>query len=431
MKYKWDKKYLYWGVTAFIVIAICLLFKQVLDNWDTVKKGITIITGSLSSIAIGVIIAYLLDPVLVFLESKLFTPLAKKIFRNKNKELKIKKFSRALGVIVTESLFLLVVAGFFVLVTPQIYESILKITYEMDGYVKNIKNWTNSNIINNPVIEGDVLDYLQKFYAEIEKFLSESVIPNLDTIILNVSNGLIGGVKAIGRTLVGIIVSVYVMASKDTFLAQGKKMIYAFLKTEHANTFLDALEYANKVVGGFINGKILDSFIIGVICFIFMWIFKFDYAILISVIIGVTNIVPFFGPFVGAIPSALILLLVSPPKCLVFVIFIIILQQIDGNILGPLILGDSTGLNSFWVLFSILVGGGIFGFVGMLLGVPVFACIYTFVKSVTNSKLKDKDLPSDTSMFMKIRRIDANTLTPVLEDDILVKHEDKKTKKLS
>ena len=194
--------------------------------------------------------------------------------------------------------------------------------------------------------------------------------------------------------------------SKDTFSAQGKKVIYAIFKREKGNKVLGAIDYIDSVFSGFIYGKIVDSVIIGLICFIFCTIVDMPYATLISVIIGVTNIIPFFGPFIGAIPSAFLVLVESPTMCLVFVVFVIVLQQLDGNIIGPLILGDSTGLSSFWVLFAIMVGGNLFGFPGMVLGVPTFACIYALVTIILRDGLNRNGLSNDTEFFVALRGID-------------------------
>ncbi|HOO28395.1 MAG TPA: AI-2E family transporter, partial [Lachnospiraceae bacterium] len=192
----------------------------------------------------------------------------------------------------------------------------------------------------------------------------------------------------------------YLLASKELFCAQAKKLSYALLREERANNLINNMRFANKTFGGFLVGKILDSLIIGIICFVGTSILKIPYALLISVIVGVTNMIPFFGPYLGAIPCAIILIMINPMKCLIFLIFILILQQFDGNILGPKILGNSTGLSSFWVIFAITIFGGLLGILGMFIGVPLFAVIYSAIKTFVNQRLIKKQLPADTTFYM-------------------------------
>jgi predicted PurR-regulated permease PerM len=235
----------------------------------------------------------------------------------------------------------------------------------------------------------------------------------MNTILVTISSGIVGSIKFVMNFLVGIIVAIYILGSKEEMAAQCKKVIYSVFSKKTGNTILDAFECINNVFGGFINGKIIDAFIIGIICAIFCCSVKMPYAVLISVVVGVTNLIPFFGPFIGAIPSALLVLVDDPQMCIVFVIFIVILQQVDGNIIGPLILGDSTGLSALWIMFAILVGGNLFGLAGMILGVPVLACIYIFVTMVIKGRLEQKGLTDDISYYLTLRRFDENTGEPI------------------
>ena len=215
----------------------------------------------------------------------------------------------------------------------------------------------------------------------------------------NFTLGIFGFVLALKNFLLGIIVSIYLLLSKETLLAQVKKTILALFNKKTCEKTFMIYHKSNGLFIGFITGKIIDSLIIGILCFIGMTIFKMPYSVLISVIIGVTNIIPFFGPFIGAIPSALLILLAKPSFLLPFLIFVFVLQQFDGNILGPRILGDSTGLPAFWVLFSIFLGGGLFGFVGMLLGVPTFALVYALFRTFIEHRLESKNLPKETDAY--------------------------------
>ncbi len=182
----------------------------------------------------------------------------------------------------------------------------------------------------------------------------------------------------------------YMLASKEKLCKQAKAVVVAYLPVKVSRFLIKVTDMSDAKCGKFIIGKIIDSAIIGLICFIGLTIFKFDYALLISVIVGVTNVIPFFGPFIGAIPCAFLLLLIDPVQCFWFVVFVIILQQFDGNFLGPKILGDTVGISGFWILFSVIIGGGLFGVGGMLLGVPVFAVVYTLVAEGVFTRLKKK-----------------------------------------
>ena len=225
----------------------------------------------------------------------------------------------------------------------------------------------------------------------------------------NVGAGVYYVVMAIYNLVIGIIVSVYMLGSKETFKANAKRVMYTLFSVDTVKKIFDGLDFTDKTFMGFINGKLLDSAIIGLICYIGCVLLRMPYALLISVIVGVTNVIPFFGPFIGAVPSALLVLLVDPFKCLIFVIFIIVLQQVDGNIIGPKVLGSSIGINGFWVMFSIILGGGLFGFWGMLLGVPVFVVIYTALGKLVTKKLVKRELPTDTDEYMNIDHIDPVT----------------------
>ena len=210
-------------------------------------------------------------------------------------------------------------------------------------------------------------------------------------------------------TPIGIIVSIYVMYGRETFSRQCKKIVYALFSPKRANLILHLGNKSNEIFGGFVIGKIIDSIIIGIICFVVLSIMKMPYTVLVSVIIGVTNVIPFFGPFIGAIPCSILILLNDPKMGIYFIIFILVLQQFDGNILGPKILGDSTGLSSFWVLFSILLFGGLFGFVGMILAVPVTAVIFDLIAKLQYYHLRKKGLSPDTRDYKELKIIDEHS----------------------
>ena len=253
----------------------------------------------------------------------------------------------------------------------------------------SLEQWLNSDVLPN-------LESVSTTF----QWVRITILPNLTGVVAGVSGMLVGFLVLVKDLIIAVIVSVYLLARKDIFAAQSKKIVYSLFRTDIADLLVEETRNAYKIMSGFINGKLLDSLIIGIICLICCNIFKFPYPALIAVIIGVTNIIPFFGPFIGAIPCGLLIFLVNPLQAVYFAIFILALQQFDGNILGPKILGDSTGLASFWVLFSILLFGGLFGFAGMVLGVPVFAMIYSVVSRTVAYGLRSRNLPVETEDYM-------------------------------
>ena len=232
---------------------------------------------------------------------------------------------------------------------------------------------------------------LENLFSQFFDILSKS--------LYGIINATINITTAVINVFVGVMIAIYLWSSKEVFFAQSKKISYSFLSKTFVDKCIDLLHEADAVFGGFISGKIIDSAIIGVICYVGMLALNIPYPLLIGVIVGVTNVIPYFGPFIGAIPSILLLLFINPVKALVFAIFILILQQIDGNIIGPKILGDSTGLSAFWVIFAVTVFGGLFGFLGMLLGVPLFAILYTIIRRAVNARLTQKGLSTDTEAY--------------------------------
>ena len=266
---------------------------------------------------------------------------------------------------------------------------------------------------------AQVEDVYQNAASYFLNWVNTKLTPNLDALVKSISSlstvfsGVVSGMRVVMRIgkdfILGMFIAAYLLIAKKRLIAQAKKILYSVTKLPVANYILYECRYIQEVFGGFIRGKLLDSLIVGVICFVCCTLFRFPYPIVISVIVGVTNIIPFFGPFVGAIPSALLILLSSPLKCLYFVIFVIALQQFDGNFLGPKILGNSTGLSSFWVLFSIMLFGGLFGFVGMVIGVPLFAVIYSLVDAFVNHRLSKKAMSLSTSEYELLDHIDAES----------------------
>ena len=260
----------------------------------------------------------------------------------------------------------------------------------MSNYIRVFVDWASKQeiIASNEQLLDFIETSYDKLQANLDTWVKETLLPSMQSILSGAAVGVMSFVAFLKNLVIGLIVSVYLLASRKKFGQQGKLILYSLVKRRWADLFLEEICYADKMFGGFINGKILDSAIIGVLCYIACLIFKFPSALLVSVIIGVTNVIPFFGPFIGAIPATLLILIQNPIKALWFVLFVLVLQQVDGNIIGPKILGNTTGLSSFWVLFAILLFGGLWGFVGMIIGVPLFAVIYDVIKKLVIHGLK-------------------------------------------
>lgn len=400
MKLQINKKYLLIGLIAFIVIAASICFYYLIFHGDRFSAQIDSLFKILSPVLYGIIFAYLMTPLVNRIEKYLLMPL----FIKDNSMLsgKQKKYMRLLSVLLTIIIVILLIYGFFSILIPNIIKSIRSISYQFPYYVQNLTNWSAKFLEDNPDIEAMVIRFLDTYSEEFLNYINNSIMPQMETVLKQVSLSLISVLKVLWNFIIGMVISIYVLFSKETFAGQGKKIIFALFSTKTANQLIKDIRFVSDTFIGFISGKIVDSIIIGFICFAGTSILKMPYALLISVIVGVTNIIPFFGPYLGAIPSAILILMVNPIKCIYFILFILVLQQIDGNFIGPKILGESTGLSGFWVIFSITIFGGIMGVPGMIIGVPFFAVFYAMVKRATNKKLLKKGLPLETSRYRDV-----------------------------
>ena len=398
--------YFQWGLTAFCVIVCCVvvafLLQQLPFIWKIVKK----LFGALSPFIYGFVMAYLLMPIFNMLYRRIQPPMTKRFQHGT-------RIAKGICSGLTLLIGVAVVTGLLWMVLPQLVVSIFSLVESADSYMNEVSQWVSGLLKDNPVIARNFMQVYEQFSAQLVNWVQNIALPHLVTMM----TGVVTTVSVVVDILIGIIIALYILNGKETFCAQAKKMAYSLFSIERANSIIERVAHIHRVFGGFITGKLIDSLIIGVLCFIGMRIMmavgllgiESSYALLISVIIGITNIIPFFGPFIGAVPSAILIMVVSPLQALYFVIFIIILQQIDGNILGPKILGNSTGLSSFWVMFAILIFGGLFGFVGMAIGVPLFAVIYSIVSEYINHLLKKRGLSEDTNDYRGDKRLDAET----------------------
>ena len=403
--FKWDKKYLYWGMTAFCVIAASIFFYMALRYLPDIGKWIGGVTKIISPFIWGLVISYLLMPLMRSMEKNIFRPLSLRIFK-KSKKHTGKRLARNLSVFMSIMVFLAIIVALVYLILPQLYSSIDTIVKNSPTYLGNLAKWVENLLKDYPEIEQYALNLINNANTNIMKWLEEKVLPELGSLLTNLTAGVYYALKGIYNLIIGIIVSIYILGNIEGFSASARRLTYSLFSLATAEKIRESVAFIDKTFMGFINGKLLDSAIIGLICYIVCAILNMPYALLVSVIVGVTNIIPFFGPFIGAVPSAIIILMVNPMKCLIFIIFIVVLQQVDGNIIGPKILGSSIGINGFWVMFSIILGAGLFGFWGMLLGVPVFVVIYTTINNLIVRKLKSDDLPFDVEEYNDLDHID-------------------------
>lgn len=408
MKFRVEKRYIKIGIIAFFVLAGAISFYYLLFHGDRLISKINTLIHIVNPVLYGIVFAYLMTPLVNGLERIVFKPLffsEKRTLTAKTRRM-FKSLMRALSVFITICIVGLCIYGFFSILIPNLKTSIESIIYQFPYYVQNLSTWAERFLNDNPDIERFVLQVIDTYSEELNAYLNGSILPQMETIIRHVSLGMIGILRVLWNFIIGLIISIYVLFSKELFAGQAKKIIYALMQTKRANQFIKDVRFASNTFLGFISGKIIDSLIIGVICFIGTSIMKTPYALLVSVVVGVTNIIPFFGPYLGAIPSALLILMVDPFACLLFIIFIVILQQVDGNIIGPKILGNSTGLSGFWVIFSITLFGGLWGILGMLVGVPLWAVVYALIRRHIAKILERKKLPTSTVDYFLVDHID-------------------------
>lgn len=391
MRFQFEEKYIKLGITIFVVAAACILVFFGIYRFDTLSALIGTVTGILTPFIYGLVFAYLLCPIYNLITRNLYSLVSVRAKKPK----KALSLSKGIATFVSMLAFLVVIVGICWMIIPGLVESIMHIVTILPDSMNHLVDWIDAKTIRYPQLQDTLENWINLFTNNVITYVEEKMIPGYMEVATSISTGVFGVINVLKNFFIGIIICIYFLNSKDLFAAQSKKLILATLSERRAERLLNGAAFTNKTFGGFINGKIIDSMIIGVICFIVMTIFGWEYPLLISCIIGLTNIIPFFGPFIGAVPSALLLLMVNPMQCVYFLIFALILQQVDGNIIGPKILGDSTGLSSFWVMFAILVGGGLFGFVGMVVGIPVFAVFYAYFSKAVNKRLDKRGFSTD------------------------------------
>ena len=371
------KPYLYAMLAGFGAIALSIIFFFFIYRYEGFGDAVSTLTGILMPFIYGTAIAYLLKPVCNTIEAFLrrFIPE------------KWNGLISALSIAATILFGLLVIYALLMMIIPQLVSSVTALYYTAQANITKFVRWANHvEFVESNQFINDALNSayraLNVNLDNLDSWIKSNLMPSMQNIVSGVGIGVLSVVTWVKNLVIGIIVAVYMLASRKRFVQQAKLILYSLLKPRWAELIIEEVKYADKMFGGFINGKIMDSAIIGVLCYIGCMIFKFPSALLVSVIIGVTNVIPFFGPFIGAVPATLLILIQDPIKALWFILFVLVLQQLDGNVIGPKILGNTTGLSSFWVLFAILLFGGLWGFMGMIIGVPLFAVIYDIIKKL-------------------------------------------------
>lgn len=403
--YKWQ------GLMWFLVIIACIAFGFIVLRFDSIVKDFQVLLGIMKPIIIGIILAYILNPVMKSFEKFFF-----KIFKKDSSDLKAKKQIRSISLLITIILFLVLIGILLAALLPELALSISNLIRDLPGYLSSFSNW-----ISHLSVDDKYQVYVQQILNQtehVETWIKTSLSSQFNEIVATVRAGIVGVFNVLYNFFIGLIVSIYILSTKEKFKAQSKKFLYAIFQENTSNTILQVARDSDKIFLGFLTGKIIDSAIIGTICFVFLSIFQIPYTLVVSVIVGITNIIPFFGPYIGGIPSAILIFLADPKAGIFFIIFIMILQQIDGNFIGPKILGNTTGLSAFWVIFSILLGSGLFGFAGMIFGVPVFAVIYHIIHQLVNKRISSKKMPLETDKYADVYRVEKASLVykPKVQD---------------
>ena len=370
---KKDNHYFGWGLTAVCVVCAVMLIYDLVFRDSIVMIYTRKLMEILAPILYGMAIAYLLAPIVNWFERVILPRAGSRAGA---------KGVRAVSMVLTWVVVFALFYGLLSVLLPELYKSIRQLVGNLTTYYGTIEAWMLRLLENNPDLARRAQELFNQYYQQAFAWLRDNLAPQLQVAVQAVTGGVVGVLVFFKNLFLGIMVSLYLLGSKEHFAAAGCKLCYTFLPEDRAAWFIRGVKATDRIFSGFVRGKLLDSLIIGILCFVFSSLFKFPYAPLVSVVVGVTNIIPFFGPFIGAIPCALLLLLVNPAHCLMFLVFIIILQQVDGNLIGPKILGNTTGLSSFWVLFSILLFGGLWGITGMIIGVPLFAVLYDIFRQL-------------------------------------------------
>ena len=407
MKEQLENRYVKLGAALFAAGAGIILFYFLIRNFGDVKGAIGSFIDILMPFIYGAVIAYLLSPIFNVLTRRSYHFMIRKTKMPRKKAF---RFAKVIGTIGSMMVFAAVVAAFAGLLVPQIVTSVIDLVGILPARLDALREWIGglTSNMHNSQIADIISGSMGNANQYIMDFLREHIMPGVDTYLGAISQGIMVTLRMLLNLLIGVIAAVYFLNSKEKFKAETRKIIRSFFRRDQAQELYEFWNFTDKTFSKFIAGKIIDSIIIGIICYIAMMILHLPYPALCSTIIGVTNIIPFFGPFIGAVPTSIIIFIQDPIQSGIFIILIFALQQFDGNILGPKILGEAIGIASFWVMFSIVLFGGLFGFLGMVVGVPVFAVFYYYFKKFVEKRLARKGLPVETWDYQDFNKYDVN-----------------------
>ena len=383
MKDPVKRRYVYLMLSIFGGIGLSVVLFFVVYRFRGVGDALNKLGSILAPFAYGGVVAYLLRPMCNLYEGLFQKHLPKKL----------KKLSNGLAVGLSMISGLLIVYALIIMIAPQLFSSIQTLWLSLPDKISKLYSWAMATFGENEKLVSLFNTVYNTVNTDLQNWADNTLAPYVSSVVSIVSG--VGSsvwkvLMFLYNLLIGLIVAVYLLFSRKKFARQSVLIIRSALKPKWAELLLDEVAFIDRMFGGFIDGKILDSAIIGVLCYIGCTIFRFPNALLVSAVVGITNVIPFFGPIIGAVPSTLLILIESPIKALWFVVFVLALQQLDGNVIGPKILGDRTGLSSFWVLFTIILFGGLWGVFGMVIGVPLFAVIYDTVKKLVRRGLDKK-----------------------------------------
>ncbi|NWO21174.1 AI-2E family transporter [Oribacterium sp. oral taxon 102] len=414
---KWEEQ-IKWGLTAFLVLAAAVAVYLLSTNLKTIQAGLSTLLMILRPIIYGAVMAYLMAPVydwaagavrkrLSLLSSaeraQTGKPSDKGIAERLRKRAdRMEGIARLTGTLAALLLLITVSTGLVSMVIPELLKSVTNLINTFPSTAGNFYDSASQALSGYPEVQTTLENLYEELYSFVSGFMSNTLLPNIRNIVGSLSSGILSMVKWLMNLLLGLIVMVYLLNMKEKLVGQFRKLLFAFFPQHMAEAVVSELKYIDRMFGGFIVGKIVDSVIIGFLTFFVLSVMKMPYVMLVSVVVGATNVIPFFGPFIGAIPSFVLIFLASPMQGLYFLIVILVIQQLDGNVIGPKILGNSTGVSSFWVLFSILLFGGLFGFVGMIIAVPTWAVLMNLLRRYVNRRLREKRLPEDAAAYQEL-----------------------------
>lgn len=412
-----NSPYFHFGVTVLWVVCGCILFSAFLEHLPVVVDWLDKFVRILTPFIWGFVISYLLLPLVRYLEYRIFNPLLEKLTK---KRVRSGGGPRVVAIAVALILAAVVIYFLIRILLPTVYESVQSIYSNYSTYLANLQTFISRLFENNPELAKEVNEMTASLTNELAYWINNVLLPkvgsilgDVTTVLLNLTSGMYRLLQYVLDFLIGVVISCYVLYNRERFAATWKRMLYALLGVERSEKFQNVIRFANDAFMGFLIGKIIDSTIIGILTYFSCLALKMPYPAFIAIIVGVTNIIPIFGPFIGAVPGAIIILMVQPSKLLVFILMIFIIQQLDGNVIGPKILGNSVGINGFWIMFSIIVMGDLFGVAGMIIGVPLFVVLTAGFEGALSMGLKKRGLSTEAALYVDMSHMDPETGIPV------------------